>query len=492
MRRLYALLTRVLFPSIILLLAFSGCGRKDKDRIILARVGDRDITVKEFKYRSEFTIRPKYISKSGAELNRILLDNLIAEKILALEAGDTCGLARNKMFNAYIRGIKEQSMREQLFLEAAYNKVKIDTHEVKSLYRFAGREYKVAFYSIMKDELAREISEKIAVDPKNAGEIFDGISGGRKPPEKQVAWKDQTSEPVFDALFTHPVSRDTVIGPLRLDKNLYVMMKVLDWKDELAFGGDDSVRRWNDVVEKIKQRKSNALWNRMLMRLIGGKAIQFNAPVFKKLSGLSYELFTASGDSQSKDIVGDFLKKQTDASASGAFGNEEAFLKSTFLTFDGETWTVEDFKNELAAHPLVYRTKNFDRKTFPREFKNAVADMMRDHRLTREAYKGKLQKNETIRRNAAVWRDAMIASWKRDAMLADLAREHHIEGQTSALTRVYIAAMDSLMKAYSGKIQINGPELEKIELTNTDMIVYKPGVPYPMAVPNFQAYIFRH
>ena len=45
----------------------------------------------------------------------------------------------------------------------------------------------------------------------------------------------------------------------------------------------------------------------------------------------------------------------------------------------------------------------------------------------------------------------MIASWKRDEMLNALARKHHIEGQTDALTRVYIAAMDSLMKAYSGK-----------------------------------------
>ncbi len=476
----------------ILLLAVSGCAKKDKDQTVLARIGGRDITVKEFQYRSEFTIRPKYISKRGTELNRILLDNLIAEKILAIEAGDTCALTRNKQFNSYIRGIQEQSMREELFFEAAYNKVRIDTQEVKSLYRFAGREYRVAFYSIMKDELARDISERIATDPQGAGAVFDGISGGRKPPEKQVSWKDPSSAPIFEALFTHPVRKDTVIGPLRLDKNLYVMMKVLDWKDEIAFGSDDAVKRWNDVIEKIRKRDSNALWNQMLMRLIGGKTIQFNAPVFKKLSDLSYELFVASGDSQTKDILGDFLKKKADASQLDAIGNEEALLKSPFFTFDGKTWTVEDFKNELAVHPLVYRTKNFTRKTFPREFKNAVADLVRDHTLTREAYRNKLQKKESVRRNAVTWRDAMIASWKRDAMLNTLAREHHIEGQTDALTRVYTAAMDSLMKAYSGRIWIDEKELEKIQLTNTDLIVYKPGVPYPMAVPNFQAYIFRH
>jgi hypothetical protein len=482
---------RILPFFLAVLLAVSGCGRKDKDRVILARVGDRDITLKEFQYRSEFTIRPKYISKSGPELNRILLDNLIAEKILALEAGDTCRLAKNKVFNSYIQGIREQSMREELFFKAAYNKVKVDTQEIKSMYRFAGREYRVAFYSIRKDELAREIVNKIATDPGSAAAVFDGISGGAKPPEKQVSWKDPSSEPVFDALFTHPVSRDTVIGPLRLDKNLYVMMKVLDWKDEIAFGGEDAVKRWNDVTERIRKRESNALWNKLLERLIGGKTIRFNAPVFRKMSDLSYELFTASGDTQSKDILGDFLKRKADASPSDAFGNEEAFLKSPFLTFDGKTWTVEDFKNELAVHPLVYRTKNFTKQTFPREFKNAVADLIKDHELTREAYGNGIQKKESIRRNESIWRDAAIASWKRDEMLDVLARKHSTAGRADALTRVYVEAMDSLMKAYSGKIRVNVTELQKIQLTNSDMVVYKPGVPYPMAVPNFQAYIFR-
>ena len=106
---------QVLLGFLVALAALSGCARKDQDQVILARVGDRDITVREFKHRSEFTIRPKYPSKRGVELNRILLDNLIAEKILALEAGDTCALLRNKMFNAYIRGVQEQSMREELF-----------------------------------------------------------------------------------------------------------------------------------------------------------------------------------------------------------------------------------------------------------------------------------------------------------------------------------------------------------------------------------------
>jgi hypothetical protein len=56
---------------------------------------------------------------------------------------------------------------------------------------------------------------------------------------------------------------------------------------------------------------------------------------------------------------------------------------------------------------------------------------------------------------------------------------------------VYAGYIDSLMNAYSGSIRIDEEALKNCQLTNTDMVAYKPGVPYPMAVPNFQAYILR-
>lgn len=245
---------------LLVLLLLSGCAKKDmKTQKILAKVGNRTITVEDFLYRSELTIRPKYITKRGYELNKILLDNLVAEKILAMQAGDTCQLAKSDMFKAYIRGIREQTMREELYFKIAYNKVKTDTNEIKGLYRFAGREYRLGFFTIMKDETAREIQNKILMDPQNAGKVFDEIGGGSKTPEQTVAWKDPEDDLIHDALFTHPVRKDTVIGPLRLGKNLYILMKVLDWKDQLVFGGEISRyggTRWLKRPECERPRRS--------------------------------------------------------------------------------------------------------------------------------------------------------------------------------------------------------------------------------------------
>jgi hypothetical protein len=480
---------RLILPFLLLL---SGCSKKDmKTQKILARVGNRTITVEDFLNRSELTIRPKYPSKSGYELNKILLDNLIAEKILAVQAGDTCQLAKSDMFKAYIQGIREQTMREEMFFKVAYNKVKIDTNEIKSLFRFAGREYKVGFYTITKDEAAQEIQNKILLEPDKAGKVFDEIGDGRKVPEQTVAWKDPKDDMIQDALFTHPVKLDTVIGPLRLGKNLYVLMKVLDWKDQPVFGGDEVQARWNEVVDKTRMRKAKAIWTRLEAKLMKGKRIHFNPPVFKKLAELSFGLYSAPSDSQRQDMLAAFFGKNNDLSQIETLGNKDVFLKSPFFTLDGKTWTVEDFKKELAVHPLVYRTKNFTQKTFPNEFKNAIADMIRDRYLAQEAYKKHIQNDDVVKSRALTWRDAVLGSWERDQTLARLAKKHHLEGKTDKLTKVYIAYMDSLMRAYSGRIFINDEELKKINLTNIDFYAFKPGVPYPRAVPSFQEFIFN-
>jgi len=51
--------------------------------------------------------------------------------------------------------------------------------------------------------------------------------------------------------------------------------------------------------------------------------------------------------------------------------------------------------------------------------------------------------------------------------------------------------VDSLFNAYADRIHIDEEELRKIRLTNIDLVAYKPGVPYPMAVPKFPVIITK-
>ena len=63
------------------LIIMTGCSQKESlsDEQIIARVGDRTITVDEFIRRAEYTIRPPYCSEAYYVHKKIVLNSLFAK-----------------------------------------------------------------------------------------------------------------------------------------------------------------------------------------------------------------------------------------------------------------------------------------------------------------------------------------------------------------------------------------------------------------------------
>ena len=75
------------------------------DDAVIARIGDRTITKNEFIRRSEYTIRPPYCKMGDLIIHKkIILNSLIAEKLLALEAEEKQLLQNHEGFQAFIKG----------------------------------------------------------------------------------------------------------------------------------------------------------------------------------------------------------------------------------------------------------------------------------------------------------------------------------------------------------------------------------------------------
>ena len=84
--------------QIIFSLFLFSCGKSkiEQSEEILVRIGDKTITKSEFINRAEFTIRPNYCNSDNYINRKIVLNSLIAEKLLAIEAGEDNELLRNK------------------------------------------------------------------------------------------------------------------------------------------------------------------------------------------------------------------------------------------------------------------------------------------------------------------------------------------------------------------------------------------------------------
>lgn len=466
---IFLICSAILVLAIILL-------KKQPDDTILARIGNKDITVKEFLRRSELTVRP-----SNFKSKKTTLNNLLSEKMLALEAQQDKELIRNPVLLGSIKGIKEQAMRSALYQEVAFNKVELDSNEIAKVYRLSQREYELEFYTVRDKAIAQRIETLVDSLPGMTDKIFSDLAdiAGKKPLHK-VAYNDQDDEVIRQALYQEPLELGRIIGPLKLGNGEFIMMKVLNWVDYPLISGEDQRIRWNKVQENLQQAKADQLWRNYKVKLMQGKKIEFNEPTFNVLTKLAMQRYLS-------DTVQDSLNsRMSDLPVTVA----EIDPQAPFFTVDNTLWSVADFKQEIMSHPLVFRIKYLNPTNFNHQFQLAIVDLMRDHYLTREAYRRSLDDLPEIVRTARIWQDASLAA-QQEKNIIDAAVEQGLvkKDDRDGIRNYWESYVRDIQKKYSGSVYVNNRAFDQISLTNIDLVALQPGVPYPVVMPNFPTII---
>jgi hypothetical protein len=444
---------------------------------VLARVGSKEITVKEFLERSELTIRPQNFKDKYTTLN-----NLILEKILALEAEKNSEVLEKPAFKGILKGLKEQSMRDSLYHEIAFNKIKLEPAELRAAYKASLREYELEFYVLKNKVFADDIEAVLDTVPGISGEVFKelGTTIGERPVRK-VTFKDKDDDAIHEALFSEPIDTGVVVGPLKLTNGTYILMKVLNWVDYPIIGGIEQAEQWEKAKQTMHGVKARKLWRTFQTKLMGGKRLEFNKETFNTLADAAMEYYISKTESDSLYIS----------------TSENPLLKSSvepdapFLSIDNNLWTADDFRKELLVHPLVFRTKDINRDNFKEQFRLAVVDMIRDYYLTQEAYKISLDKLDEIDKTVNTWKDYLSATSEMNRVIKSALSQGIITRENNlGMLRYKESYLMNLQKEYGSIVTINTEELERISLTKVDFLAVRPGVPFPNAVPGFPV-LFR-
>jgi hypothetical protein len=465
---------KVFLVSTLSLLQITFAQSKSEDGI-LAQIGEKKISVEEFLQRSELTPRPLNFKGKNVTLN-----NLITEKLLALEARRDRNLPPSPALQGKLRGIKEQLMRDRLYEEVAANKVELNPDEVKNVYRASMREYELEFYTIHHKELAQRIGAAIDSVPQLSDEAFKQVEHilGKTPLHK-VSYEDPDDEVIHEALFTCILDTGSVVGPLRLRNGEYIMMRVVNWVDHPLISGEDQQIRWKRVQEKLRQEKALKLWRSFQTNTMKGKTIEFDRNTFNAVLNLAMAYYFKRNGNDSLDF-------QHPEIPMIPLGRLEVDPGTPFFTIDSMVWTLDDFKKELAAHPLVYRTQDLNEGNFHEQLKLAIADMVGDYYLTKEAYRRSLDNSEKINRVVEMWEDSFLAIGQERSILKSAAERGIIDEHDNASKLKYLESyLRGLQKKYGNSIWINRQELGKISLTDIDLFAWRPGVPHPVAVPAF-------
>ncbi len=476
----------VLAVSFLLLVS---CGGKDTDQypnsVVVARVGDRVITKSEFIRRVEYTPRPAYCRSDNNIHKKIVLNSLIAEKLLALDILSKPEYKSPRQLDEYIQGRREQAMRQLYRYEYGINRVSISAEELKDSFEIARREYNLGFITLPDSNYANQAKDFLD-QGKSFESIYSGIFGSEEMDIKKVSWFDDDESIIRNALYSQPLEIGAVVGPLRLGTGKYLLFKVVGWKDNMQLSESGNQTFLDDVVAKVKERKGNQLYNDHVAGLMHGKSFILEEATFRTLVddlADKYFLKEAEKGSLLNQAIWE-LEKQHLAINNSEF--EVSYLDQKLFRFDEKDWTVQDFTNLVSRHPLVFRKKRFEMADFAEQVKLSIADLLRDYIVTGKAYAEGYADRKEIKSYGEMWQDQYLSGLYKEIINYSIS-DSTLQSSNSIpfIERHMNPIIDSLQQVYSDQIYINFETFEDINLTHIDMFVAQDKVPYPVVVPPF-------
>ena len=466
---------------LLLILFILGCatdGLQKPPNDILAKVGDRIITSRDFLQRSEYTIRPEYCKGDLYQHKKIILNNLIAEKLLAIEIEKSGFETINASASAFLKGRKEQSMRQLLYFKEGYSKSIISENEKEHYFKMAGRTYDISHFSFpggaFLDSINSALNANISLENIYRFNFDDNI------PTRSVKWEEPNHPIIDQALFNQSVTKNQTIGPFQIDDGSYIIMKVNGWTDRMAMTDKAVQERNNSVVNTLRERKGIEIYKKFIADAMKGREVKFNRDVLIPYADAISERYFRTREEKESAISsaifnsGEFLTLEDIRPMSDDFSN------LTLFNLNGEEWKIKKFEKEIMSHPLVFRKKKMNSAEFSDQFRLAIVDFIQDKFLTNKAYGMSLDKSLEVVQSVSMWKDSFLA------YQSSLLFDQKITNENRHIKMKPI--IDKLQHKYDKSIFINTDLFEKIKISKVDMFVTQNNVPYPITVPNFPSY----
>ncbi len=482
----------ILSMVVCMMVLVADCSKKhdieQPQEIILVRVGDKTISLNEFIRRAEYTVRPPYCRGNHNLDKKIVLNSLIAEKLFAIEAGDSNEFVMSPRVQAQLKGRLEQAMRQWLFEEEAQKKVVLDTFRLKKMLQVAGRKYKISYFNYPDSATIFRMKEDIKENGKAFEDVYFDVTKLDTLPKREVEWSMHEHDLILDSLFAGPLKKNQVVGPIRIEKNHYMLIKINGWIDRPAITQPMVQERWRNITDEYSRRAAVKLYDDFIRKVMKGKTIEFQPDAFFKITELLGPIYIQT-DKEKQEMLkksiweqeNDDLKKYQDLQT-----QIEMLYQEPLFKVDGIVWTVKDFMDELAVHPLVFRKKRMKKSEFGQQLQFAIMDMIRDKYLAQVAYKRGYDKINVIRRNVNMWKDNLSYQYFKAKYLQSVKPDSVEEMEYIPLIETYLNPLvDSLQQKYSDQIEVEVQAFNDLKLTRIDMSVIQENVPYAKVVPSF-------
>ena len=438
---------------------------------ILAIVANDTVFVNDFLRRTEYNVRPPYCDDNQLYDKRVILNSIIAEKLFALEAGDQNEMRNSKKYQNYIQGIKEQAMREALLFDEVQSKIEVSQEEIDQSYLNSKKKVYTegVFIPDFIDEKKVYKAVKKGMDFDVLSERFPGVS---EKIEADVVW-GKIDAVAQEAIFSDSVKRGTVLAPLPTERG-YRLIKVKGWSEEIEMSSGQINLRKENIRAKLFDYYLLNNTQSYVKNFMKGRRIDFDRDSWGLVHNTLEACYIKIEDNDNKLIARESVEQLQKSES------------KSFLNVDGTVWTIGQFNDAILIHPLELDIKGITKENFPARLRAAIANLIVDDYLTKDAYKKDYDTKTQLVRKVKQWETFYNFSYQRDRILSknDYNKpltKNFIEVFDNYLTPYF----DSLKVKYNDKIKFNPQALEKVEITKIPLIAYKTKGPYRSVVPVF-------
>jgi len=466
------------FLIYILALLIITCAKKsleNPDDVIVVSISDSIVICKnEIIERAEYTRR---LSRGGiiSSLDNVsILNLLIAEKLLALEAGKDDEMIGRADFKSFVEDRKEQVMRQWMYRKFATEKVKITSSDVDKYYKYSGRVYNVMYYNVKDTTLLNEYRKSF----NNSNNYFEGyfrhVYGISDIPVRSVAWTSNEHFSILKSFFTTNIKNGDVLQPIKILGRDPVLFKIQDWTDTKIYTESQIKERRAKVKERLEHEMAKTIWSNYVNQLMLRNRIEINRSVVDKLSDIfSYSPSDRLASSQAS--VPQWPWNDSDRENNDIFEKIEALFQENLVIIDGHAWTVEDMNGELLSLPLISTKQIRSAENYSQSFHSAIDSLIQDIAVTQEAYQLECDKENSVMSKIDSWQDACLAQYQKELYLTKMNENNEIQKNSMIENETQLNRyVNKLYSSHIDQIEFNSDAYKSIDWKFEDSdVIYK-------------------
>ena len=270
--------------SLLICLLFLACNRTEPESV-LARVGERMITVDEFMLRAELSPEVNFRGPDSARAAG-LLDLLISEKLAALAAEDAGmdTLAAIRQLGGFI---EDMALARELYRREVQSKVTVKAEELDRAVGYQAQTRIIA-YLVFNDELsARRYQERLAAGCSFNQALRDlyGAAADTMANRREIKWGENVSAIEESAFVLNPGQ----VSPVLAVEGAFMVMVLEEIQRDLVVTEAEQARRRHLARRILRARQEATVSDHYIAALAKEKNLQFNKPLLQKTADFMAE-----------------------------------------------------------------------------------------------------------------------------------------------------------------------------------------------------------